>query len=1114
MSAQRISDWRAGRNVPARFESLLPVVLALGQIARESGRSLPAGLADAREWQRVWSAATDWTPAESDGGECPYPGLTAFREQDRELFFGRVDAAGRLAEAIRAAARESTGVVLLIGASGAGKSSLLAAGLVPAVHNWSVRTIVPGAQPGAALDALTDLTRDSLIIVDQFEELFTVCPDEREREQFLAVLHGYATDPGKPAVIVAVRADFYAHCLAHPVLRDAVEHRSHVLGPMHPDELAHTITGPARHVGLTLEPGLEELVLTELCGIGGTEHAGNYDPGALPLLSHVMAATWQHREGRKLTIAGYRKAGGVLGSVAATAELAWDELSEAQRAAAKDVLLGLVAVGRDSRDTRRTVTRPELLTRTADSVAAATALDVLARTRLVTVDSGSVHLTHEIVLGAWPRLRDWIEDDRVGFLVRQRLEADASEWDSTGRDPSLLYRGQRLGTARDNTNPPALAGITGAFLDESQRLTTHSRRRSTRTKVVLALLGVALLVAGVTAYTQTRFGAQQREARDLAAVLAEADRLQQADPALAAQLYMVAERMRPGDPDVRARLLATQNTPLATVLDGSTAAMLDLAFQPGGRLLAAATADKTVRLWNLSEPGKPRAAGRLDSFTTAPRAIAFSADGRLLAVGSADALQLWDVSDAAGPRQLTPPVTAQPNVHFRMAFTPDSRTLITLSILPTRDRLGMVLWDLSDPAKPAPGRVLPVPAGSTTDFVLSADGSRAAISTSVAHQDTIGNVELWDTSDPRNPIRVGPPIRTEHDIQSVAFSPDGRTLAVAGMGDASTYGYGGIVDLWNISDATRPERLGTPIIDSDAPIHAVEFGPDGRTLATSGRTGTKLWSVADPGRPTSIGETLSGSPVKCTSELSCTREPTLLAFGADGRTLATGGAEGSVRLWSLSAATLGGYVGWGEYPEFDASGERAALDSADGRVLVWDTRDPLDPRLLTEVRSAPGWHAIDLSPDGRSLAVRDFYSDTTKVFDLSGPAPSGALTQWPGGMGGSVGPYAFSADWRRLVTGYTVPTGVEMQMWDVTDRRAPKTLGGRTFAGKFVVNGAFNRNGTLFALVTLSDETSNRFGVTLWDVRDPARPVRVGPPLDLPRTKVEASPSIPMAEPC
>ncbi|MQY21337.1 nSTAND1 domain-containing NTPase [Nocardia macrotermitis] len=361
-----------------------------------------------------------------------------------------------------------------------------------AEDGWDSTILTPGPDPLTALrhaigheedeDSVTAaLSRWAgaarrLLVIDQAEEVFTQCRDEAQRDRFLSALEHLAirddTDP--VAVVLAVRADFYAACLDHPVLEYALKHRSYLLGPMRLDELAEAVTRPAEMLGCELEPGLEELVITELCGIGHAEQRHAYDPGALPLLSHVMTAAWERRSGRRLTIEGYRAAGGVVGSVAATAERAWTGLTEFQQAAAKQMLFGLITVGRDSRDTRRRVSREELTRRVIE--AADAALDALVRTRLITMDAETAYLTHEIVLDAWPRLRTWLDEDRVGSLERQRLHIDAVDWAAgTGSLAAVSRRtvgirrrtrGGRFAGSRRGRIPVCLAGCPASTTAE------------------------------------------------------------------------------------------------------------------------------------------------------------------------------------------------------------------------------------------------------------------------------------------------------------------------------------------------------------------------------------------------------------------------------------------------------------------------------------------------------------------------------------------------------------------------------------------------------------------------------------------------------------------------
>ncbi|MBJ8346499.1 WD40 repeat domain-containing protein [Antrihabitans sp. YC2-6] len=1102
-SAQRISDWKAGTNVPASFETLSPVLLVLIDRAKRTHAADPV-LLDARRWRRMWEAAgkPDTTTPESADTHplCPYLGLAAYTRADADWFFGRARPTRELAGMVATAATQG-GLTMLVGASGAGKSSLLEAGLIPALSaadsaipqaaEWPIATLTPGAKPLASLhDAIPCLksvddggdgervraavrawagaTR-GLIIVDQSEELFTVCEDETEREAFIAMLTAAcaAEENGPPAVVImGIRADFYARCLDYPELEDALQHRSLVLGPMRIAEVREAIARPARAAGLKLEPGLEDLVITDLCGIGGgVRRRETYDPGALPLLSHVLTGTWQHRRGGKLTVAGYRAAEGVAGSVAATADHVWAELDSSAQRAAKRILLRLVQVGDESRDSRRPRTRTELLDYVGDDrPAALEALEALTRSRLITVDAGTVTLTHEIVIDAWPTLRGWIDEDRTGNLVRQRLEADAQEWHSRGRDSGLLYRGSRLEAATQHGDATVhdISRTVGEFLDESTQTMRRAVRRNQATRTGLILLSVvAVIAAGIAAFN-ARQANSQRDQAIFGQVTAEADKVQTSDPSLSAQLNLVAAQLRPDDESVYTRLISTQNAPLARQLTGHMGAVYIVAFSPDSKTLASASYDNTVRLWDIADTAHPRQLATLQGHTSWVSSVAFSPDGRTLASSSDDnTVRLWDLTDRESVTELAV-LNGHTATVFLAAFSPDGKTLATASFDET-----VRLWQVSDPRRAVPiGQPLTGSDGPVRAIAFSPD------SATLASGGGDRTVRLWDVADPANARPLGQPLTGHTDVtHSLAFSPDGRMLASAS--DDRT------VRLWNVTDRAAPTLIGQPFTGHTGPLWSVAFSSTGGTLVTGSLDGTaKLWNLADPAAPIQLGQTLAGTNGSIYSAV----------FAPNGESIASGGADGVVRLWSVPSSVLTGHAGRVSKTSFSGDGALLATGASDGTVQLWDMSDPAQSMLFGRMQDELRRSVFDLSlrPDGKILA--------TGLND-------GTLTLWSVGADGRLDRLGvpltlgtryvlhtvFSPDGQMLATS---STDESTQLWDVRDPANPRQVGD-PIAGQssWATAVAFSPNGKSIA-VGSADHT-----VRLWDISEPGQPKPLGAPL-------------------
>ncbi|MEV0295560.1 hypothetical protein [Nocardia sp. NPDC050710] len=1141
-SMQRISDWKAGRNVPARFESFLPVLLTLTDEARKSSKPVPSALLDVEEWQRLWTASNEWDP-ESEGAECPYLGLTSYDGQDAELFFGRTRPTAELAELVRATVGSEGhgGIVMLVGASGAGKSSLLEAGLIPEladpVGEWVVSALTPGTDPvralvaaigecgtepvvaqqqspnlglfaqvghagletiegkefepidGAHLDPGSEVEpsaetesstgepievervrarlagwgmgRRRLLIVDQFEELFTLCRDERQREVFLAALEHIAIrgEREPAAVVIAVRADFYATCLDVPVLEDALKHRSYVLGPMRLDELAEAISRPAELAGYKLEPGLEELVISELCGLGGRGRRHGYDPGALPLVSHVMAAVWQRRDGMRLTIDGYRQAGGVLGSVAATAEQAWLELTEFQQSVGKQVVLELVTVGADSRDTRRKVARAELIRQTVE--AAEAALEALARYRLITLDAESAYLTHEIVLDAWPRLRSWIDEDRVGYLERQRLRADASEWLLEDRDPSLLYRGARLTTMRGHADNGPVGPVEDEFLSAADSARRRTHRLIGAGIAALALLGVVSLVLAGVAFVQSGSAKVQRDNAIFAAVLAEADRLEHSDPSLSAQLVLVADRLRPGDSEVRARLVNTQTLPLTTPLPGQLHSNSGLSFRAGGGLLVSAEADGIIRTWDVADIRHPK-----QLWQSAPGEVAPGTDVTVDPTGSTfvtradNGFRLWSLRDPAHPTPIGS-TTIPGGDPWPALFGPDGRVLVV-----NGPNNRPVFWNVADPERPT---LLgePIPATSRAfEVVFVSPDLRSAVSSTSSSVD----VQLWRIDDPGLP--AVPVASFPAAPLSLAFGPDSRTLVVQQRADST-------LQMWDVRDPLAPRKTGQPFgAVSGYSASALMFSRDGQTLAVrSGDSAVTVWDLTDPRSPAPLGRPIAGGIGAVTAT----------AFAPDGRTLAVGWSDGTVRLWSTVHK---GFAALG-YPKFDARGTRMVAVNSDGALELWAAEDSRALRRLTTLDQGMGWTTPVISPDGRTVIARRS-GGLAKIYDVSNLASVPPPTEWSDADLGHVTDETFTPDSRYLVAvewlevngGFRA--GGRLRVWDFADRTRPRPVDDWIPSGaESVWSIAFRQDDAVLVLGTGT-------AISTWDMSEAGRPKLLG----------------------
>jgi hypothetical protein len=422
---------------------------------------------------------------------CPFKGLASFDVADADAFFGRERLVAELVARLPGAT-----LLGVVGPSGSGKSSIVRAGLaaalasgaLPGSEGWTQAVIRPGEHP---LEELSRARREwpgmkLLLVVDQLEEVFTLCRDEAERLVFLDALTRPAPDE---TFVIAVRADFYGRFAALPSLAALLAENHVLVGPMSAEDLRRAIELPARRAGISVEPALVDALVSDVVD----------EPGGLPLLSTTLVELWQHRDGRTLRLETYRESGGVRGAVARIAEEAYEGFTPEQRQTARRILLRLASAdGEDA--VRRRAPLPELELETNED--AARVVTVLTETRLVTVSEDALEVAHEALLREWPRLRDWLEEDAEGRRLHGHLIRSAQEWDDAGRDPAELYRGARLAAAVDwaTDHDAELNELESAFVAESQAASEAESRRIRRTNRRLRVLltgAVVFLVAAV-----------------------------------------------------------------------------------------------------------------------------------------------------------------------------------------------------------------------------------------------------------------------------------------------------------------------------------------------------------------------------------------------------------------------------------------------------------------------------------------------------------------------------------------------------------------------------------------------------------------------------------------
>jgi WD40 repeat protein/DNA-binding SARP family transcriptional activator len=952
---------------------------------------------------------------------CPWPGLQAYDVEDADWFFGRESEAADCLDVLR-----TRSLLAVAGPSGSGKSSLLRAGVGAALRARGQRlfVITPGPRPMDALSALSGTTHDTVLVVDQAEEVFTLCHDEGEQRMFLDSL---VDEAERRTVLVSIRADRLSDVSGHTEMSRLVERGLYLVGRLREEGLREAIERPARQAGLLVEPGLVDLLVAEVAR----------DPGALPLLSHALQETWRRREGRILTVAGYRDSGGINGAVAQSAERLYGALEPAERDNLRELMLRLVMPDREgdpvpAKVPRRTLATDSELEDLAERLVAA---------RLVTSDDEMLSVSHEALARAWPRLRGWLDDDVDGQRILHHLAATADGWDALGRPETELYRGVRLARAlgwqdqrHASLNPVEIDFLAASREAEevAERSAAEQAKRQAvlirRLRLVLAgavvLLVLALVAGGFAAVQSDRAARNAAEARQ-SALSADARRVgtrAQLTDDISLSLLLAAAGARVDDsPETRANLLAAlAKRPTLVRSAMSAGGFLDLLnVSPDGRWIAASDDQNRMHLYDAATNRLLRSydAGRAGE-DQAVMVGAFSPDSSQLAV-------ILQFQDSTEPVRLLDPDTMQPTAELAspddepvlgvdLQFSAGGRylaaTLLTSPMVKDDPSLTpgyAAVWDLRSPATP-PVRV---PTGlALQGLALSADGQtlytgRPLTAYDVASGDTIWrdpelfsglldvNAEgtllgLADDETFKNALLVDPAtgetvntLRGHRDrVFEIRFSPDGSLVGSVANGE---------VIVWDTETGRPLERWET----SDP--WGVGFGPDNDLVYGGGGGNSMLrtWDLSVQDTYLQQTTKAEGSAVFAHADISPDGQQVAYRWLDDKDRgwvrfidTRTGEATPATRLpvnegpWPLGTwhPEGGHYAAFCEAVECE-EGSVKVLDSATGQLLR-KSRDLVD--------GAGGIWSLAYVDEGRSLLAGDSDHET-RIVDAENLRPRG-----------------------------------------------------------------------------------------------------------------------------
>lgn len=1033
--------------------------------------------------------------------ENPYKGLRSFQEADAEDFFGRDAMVQHLLERLNSVENNAPSngntpgegrFLAVVGPSGSGKSSLVKAGLIPTLRrgglpgseNWFLIDFVPGTHPMEELEAAllrvainppesllgqlnegergllravrrslpSDETIELVLVIDQFEEVFTLATDEELRARFLDSLVAAVLDPRtRLRVVITLRADFTGQPLQYLDFGELLRQGTEFVLPMSADELEQAIAGPAQRANLILEPGLVERIVSEVSD----------QPGTLPLLQHALNELFERREGRRLTLAAYESSGGVFGALGQRAKELYSSLDKRGKELTRQVFLRLITLGdgvgdgSSSPDTRRRVLKSELEA-LADPGShqrsiLSDVLDSFGRYRLLTFDRDpvtrgpTVEVAHEALLREWSRLNQWLDSCRNDISTQRLLGVAAEEWVQSGMDPGFLLRGSRLdqfsGWAEETSM--LLTGEEQAFLDanlrarrarqaaeEARRQRELETAREAEEQAKLATARELAMAAdlnlevdperSILLALQSLKITYTPEAEGSLRVALQTSRVRLTIPAQQTAVCSVAyspdgSRLTSAswDGTWKAWDAATGQELLSIeITKGDPYECAELAFSPRGDQLAVGIPDGRLKIW---DPNTGKLQRTFRGHTSWFNKVAFSPDGSTLASANTDGtVRVWDLA-AGEPRFTLEAKSTTVGNDSYLAFVPGSSYLI---IVESHSKSRFIDLVSGETLVSLPPRLL------WGAIVISPDGNLLA-----SGYNEIGGVKVFDlqallenTTD--QPLfSLGGHGSAAH---SRAFSSDGRLLA--------TGGYDSTTKVWAVSSEGGQELM--TLRGHKGAILNVSFSPDDKSLATAGGDGTiKVWDIIPEGSRELL------------TRVSHENHIWALAYSPDGTIFASASLDGTARIWRAESGqllhTLSGHGGEFHGISFSPDGTRLATSGEDNTVRIWDVSRGQELRTLTGHEAGennyhiasliPGVLAVAYSPDGKLLASVG-EDGTARIWDPESGELMHTLIIHPQRHGGCN--LAFSPDGARLATvtdlhGPGPELGALLKVWEV-----------------------------------------------------------------------------------